>query len=102
MWCAMANCYDSLDRKKEALQCYEKAYRCGDAESLALPRLAKLNREVGNVDTAAEYYGKLLAARKTKALHTDYIDALKFMMTYHRERHRYVEAEAMATKLLDT
>ena len=28
MWCAMANCYDALDRKGEALQCYEKACAC--------------------------------------------------------------------------
>eukprot|EP00438_Fugacium_kawagutii_P024132 Skav222768 [mRNA] locus=scaffold600:295912:317957:+ [translate_table: standard] len=45
MWCAMAQCYDLMSRK--ALRCYEKAHRCGDRERMALPRLARLHRDLG-------------------------------------------------------
>lgn len=47
MWCAMAQCYDLMGRRAEALRCYEKAHRCGDRERMALPRLAKLHKELG-------------------------------------------------------
>ena len=40
MWCAMANCYETLERKAEAFQCYQKARAHGDTE-LALPRLVR-------------------------------------------------------------
>lgn len=31
----------------EALRCYEKAHRCGDRERMALPRLARLHKDLG-------------------------------------------------------
>ena len=32
---------------REALRCYEKAHRCGDRERMALPRLARLHKDLG-------------------------------------------------------
>eukprot|EP00971_Amphidinium_carterae_P327065 6458226-Amphidinium_carterae.1 len=62
MWCAMAQCFDFMHRKVEALKCYAKpqpsvkldckgeqsllkAHRCDDRERMALPRLARLYQE---------------------------------------------------------
>lgn len=42
MWVALAGCFENMDRKAEALRCFEKAYQAGDSEGMALPRLAKL------------------------------------------------------------
>eukprot|EP00913_Durusdinium_trenchii_P006764 g6358.t1 len=60
MWCAMAQCYDLMGRKVEALRCYEKAHRCGDRERMALPRLARLHRDLGQRRQAAAYYTQML------------------------------------------
>jgi anaphase-promoting complex subunit 8 len=113
MWCAMAQCYDFMDRKNEALKCYEKAHRCGDKEKMALPRLARLQHELGDRMQAAAYYSQMLQqssqsplAKTPKTsgsgLSTEVVEALKFLMVFYREEGNYSECEACATQLLDT
>merc|ERR550514_1365649 len=109
MWCAMAGCYDAMDRKGEALKCYEKAHRCGDRERMALPRLARLYKDLGNRRQAATCYGRMLAESaagprrpKGTGLSADEVEALRFMMVYHRDDGSLEECEACAAQLLDT
>eukprot|EP00930_Biecheleria_cincta_P003845 TRINITY_DN104753_c0_g1_i1.p1 TRINITY_DN104753_c0_g1~~TRINITY_DN104753_c0_g1_i1.p1 ORF type:complete len:660 (-),score=96.38 TRINITY_DN104753_c0_g1_i1:73-2052(-) len=126
MWCAMAQCYDNMDHKQEALKCYEKAHRCGDREKMALPRLARLHRDLGDRKQAAAYYNQMLAQSGhcinisaggtgpisggplqprvlgSSGLSTDIIEALRFIMFFAAEEGRVAESEACATKLLDT
>lgn len=111
MWCAMAQCYDFMDRKTEAVKCYEKAHRCGDRERMALPRLARLHRDLGDRQQAALYYGQMLAQgspgqRHPRAsgggLSTDMVEALRFLMVFHKEQGRLSDCEACANQLLDT
>lgn len=113
MWCAMAQCYDFMDRKNEALKCYEKAHRCGDKEKMALPRLARLQQELGDRRQAAAYYGQMIAqssqgplSKSSKAsgsgLSTEVVEALKFLMVFYREEGNLSECEACALQLLDT
>mmetsp|Transcript_13992 Transcript_13992/g.32886 ORF Transcript_13992/g.32886 Transcript_13992/m.32886 type:complete len:598 (-) Transcript_13992:229-2022(-) len=110
MWCAMAQCYDNMERKLEALKCYEKAHRCGDRERMALPRLARLHQELGDRRQAAAYYGQMLAQSTTNAaprasgggLSTEAVEALRFLMAFHKEDGRLAECEACAVQLLDT
>jgi len=113
MWCAMAQCYELMDRKTEALKCYEKAHRCGDKEKMALPRLARLQQDLGDRQQAAVYYGQMIARSsqgllskcpKTSGsgLSTEVVEALKFLMGFHRDEGNLVECEACATQLLDT
>jgi len=108
MWCAMAQCYDFMDRKTEALKCYEKAHRCGDHEQVALPKLAKLHKDLGDRRRAAAYYDQIRARsgqdarRPTGGLSTEAVEALKFLMVFHREEGNLSECEACAAHLLDT
>lgn len=113
MWCAMAQCYEFMDRKTEALKCYEKAHLCGDKEKMALPRLARLRQELGDHRQAAVYYSQLVShsspnpltkSPKTSGsgLSTEVVEALKFLMLFHREEGNLKECEACATQLLDT
>lgn len=113
MWCAMAQCYDFMDRKNEALKCYEKAHRCGDKEKMALPRLARLQQELGDRQQAAAYYGQMIAQSsqvppskcpKTSGsgLSTDVVEALKFLMVFYKEEGNLVGCETCAVQLLDT
>merc|ERR1712217_488028 len=112
MWCAMAQCYDFMDRKSEALKCYEKAHRCGDRERMALPRLARLHQDLGEVRQAAAYYSQMLAQNtqgsgypKTSGgcgLSTEVVEALKFLMVFYRDEGNLAECEECAARLLDT
>lgn len=104
MWCAMAQCYDSMERRPEALRCYERAHRCGDRERMALPRLARLHRDLGHRRQAAAYYGQLLAEAEAAAgaLPAEAVEALRFLMQLHREEGRPAESAACAERLLDT
>ncbi|CAE8692512.1 unnamed protein product, partial [Polarella glacialis] len=129
MWCAMAQCYDLMDRKPEALKCYEKAHRCGDRERMALPRLARLHRDLGDRMQAAAYYGQMLAQSGHAVLaaiqgsvpgsgaggplqprplggggglSAEVVEALRFLMVFCAEEGRISECEACAVQLLDT
>eukprot|EP00929_Paragymnodinium_shiwhaense_P009810 TRINITY_DN114165_c0_g1_i1.p1 TRINITY_DN114165_c0_g1~~TRINITY_DN114165_c0_g1_i1.p1 ORF type:complete len:641 (-),score=163.95 TRINITY_DN114165_c0_g1_i1:30-1952(-) len=113
MWCAMAQCYELMDRKQEALKCYEKAHRCGDREKMALPRLARLCKELGNRVHAARYYSQVLPQRQEgggawhqKAfgggVSAEHVEALRYLMAFYQEEGQLAECEACASKLLDT
>ncbi|CAJ1329486.1 unnamed protein product [Effrenium voratum] len=117
MWCAMAQCYDLMDRKVEALRCYEKAHRCGDRERMALPRLARLHRDLGERRQAAAYYTQMLAQsghslgegsrapgplQPLGGLSTEVVEALRFLMAFMAEEGRLQDCEACALQLLDT
>jgi len=112
MWCAMGQCYESMDRKKEAKLCYEKAHRCGDKEKMALPRLARLCAELGQRHEAATCYDQMISqssqgplqAKKAagSGLSSDTVEALKYLMVFHREEGNLSECEACAVQLLDT
>eukprot|EP00927_Polykrikos_kofoidii_P069808 TRINITY_DN6544_c0_g1_i1.p1 TRINITY_DN6544_c0_g1~~TRINITY_DN6544_c0_g1_i1.p1 ORF type:complete len:625 (-),score=108.34 TRINITY_DN6544_c0_g1_i1:286-2160(-) len=107
MWCAMAQCYDFLDKKAEAVKCYEKAHRCGDQERTALPRLARLHRDLGEHHQAAAYYGQMLphwpsSAPGDTGLTAEIVEALKFLMVFYKEEGSLALCEACALRLLDT
>lgn len=110
MWCAMAQCYDLMSRKSEALRCYEKAHRCGDRERMALPRLARLHRDLNQRRQAAAYYSQMLEQNgqpdggplQPLGLSTEVVEALRFLMAFSAEEGRLGEAEAHAMRLLDT
>merc|ERR1712151_1488089 len=96
MWCAMAQCFDFMGRKAEALKCYEKAHRCGERERMALPRLARLHKELGDRFKAASYYFQMLpeslqggalypkATCSGSAFSAEQVEALKFLMTFYQ------------------
>merc|ERR1740121_499269 len=107
----MAQCYDFMDRKAEALKCYEKAHRCGDRERMALPRLARLHQDLGDRRQAALYYSQMLSQSAPgpwypkasgSGLSTEVVEALRFLMVFYREEGNLAECEACATQLLDT
>jgi len=111
MWCAMAECYNHMDRKFEAMKCYEKAYLCGDRERMALPRLARLQQELGDRRKAAYWYTMVVQSASPgpgplrasgSGLSTEVIEALRFLMSFYREEGKREECELCANQLLDT
>merc|ERR1719359_1183697 len=80
---------------------------------MALPRLARLQQDLGDRRQAAAYYRQMLTqnaqgsiTRGPKAsgtgLSTEVVEALKFLMVFHREEGNLAECEACAVQLLDT
>ena len=65
MWCAVGNCYSKLSMKLMAIQTLNHAVSCGDREGVATRELARLYREAGQVDLAAECYRRHLQASST-------------------------------------
>ena len=46
MWCAMAGCYKLLNRRNDAIKCYQRAEANNDREGIAFVELARLFREL--------------------------------------------------------
>ena len=56
MWAALANCYERLDKRDEAIKCTQRAERVKDKEAIALHKLAKLYMIHGEDDKAASCF----------------------------------------------
>jgi anaphase-promoting complex subunit 8 len=102
MWCAMAGCYEALDRKAEAIKCYERAESNKDREHIALSKLAFLYYSINDEDKAAFYYKKNLDLRDQEGSEgQETVDALLFLANYCKNREAYHEAERYCSRLLD-
>jgi anaphase-promoting complex subunit 8 len=60
MWCAMAECYEYLDQDLAAIKCYTRALLGSDQEKMALKKLPKLYKKIGDKEAAAHYFRKSL------------------------------------------
>ncbi|KFH62526.1 hypothetical protein MVEG_11919 [Podila verticillata NRRL 6337] len=56
IWCAMAQCYEALDQDQAAIKCYTRALIGSDQEKVAIKKLPRLYRKIGNQETAAHYF----------------------------------------------
>lgn len=99
VWIALANCFLFLNRRPESIRCFERAFVYGDAEGLALPRLARLYAEdPGSHDLAAEYY-RLLLKQPVSGVYVvaaDTAEALRFLMFWNRARLEGAGADGRA------
>ena len=96
MWCALANCYQNLDKKQEAIKCYIRADRHIDREGIALNKLALLHLELGDKPAAAKFYTQFVEKRhgdedgeNRDNLSQDEAKALLFLATFHKENEDY-------------
>ena len=96
-----------------AKRAYRRALAAGDAEGVALRRLARLCEADGDDDDAAACHAAALAAADRAAaegggdggdggaLGPDAVDALVFLSAYHRDRGDDAAADAAEGRLLD-
>ena len=99
MWCALANCYQNLDKKQEAIKCYIRADRHIDREGIALNKLALLHLELGDKPAAAKYYTQFVEKRHLEDEDRenpsqDEAKALLFLATFHKENEDYDKVHA--------
>eukprot|EP00741_Cyanophora_paradoxa_P019140 tig00021126_g18480.t1 len=83
MWCAMADCYEKMQRWHEAIKCYERAECHSDREGIALSKLARLYcKQLNMADKAAFYYKRNLDKRDAEELDgQETVEALLFSPT---------------------
>lgn len=60
MWCAMAECYECLGQDLAAIKCYTRALLGSDQEKMALKKLPKLYKKIGDKEAAAHFFRKSL------------------------------------------
>lgn len=65
MWFALGSCYEHLERRSDAIACYERASNTDhDRDGAAAIKLAKLYRTGGNIGEAAKWYASYLEERE--------------------------------------
>ena len=130
MWSALGSCLVKLTCRNEAMLVFERALSCGDKEGVATRELARLYREEGRVEEAADCYLRRLAAaghdveeileaggrdgaddgntsammvRGTTGLPLDHehVDGVLFLANFYKDRREYRVAEVFCNFLVD-
>jgi anaphase-promoting complex subunit 8 len=73
MWCAMAECYEYLDQDLAAIKCYTRALLGSDQEKMALKKLPKLYKKIGDTEAAAHYFRKSLEQLREEQVRFRYV-----------------------------
>ncbi|KAF9345229.1 anaphase-promoting complex component apc8, partial [Mortierella sp. NVP85] len=83
IWCAMAECYEYLDQDSAAIKCYTRALLGSDQEKMALKKLPKLYKKIGDKEAAAYYFRKSLEQlREEQSESEDTSEACLFLALY--------------------
>ena len=102
MWCAIAGCYEAINRIEEAIKCYERAESNKDREGIALFKLAKLYEEQGEQHKASIYYKRNLELREMEGVEgQEVVESLLFLAYYNKNCGNLEEAEQYCNKLTD-
>lgn len=103
MWTALGSCYEKLDKKNEAIKCYEKAVYCKDKEGIALYKMAKLYYMNGDDDKAAVCFRENIKRNNLndEGDNAEIIESYLFLAKYHKRRCEYDEAYNYLLKLKD-
>ncbi|KAF9162243.1 Anaphase-promoting complex subunit 23 [Mortierella sp. AD011] len=101
MWCAMAECYEYLDQDLAAIKCYTRALLGTDQEKMALKKLPKLYKKIGDTEAAAHYFRKSLEQlREEQSDSEDTSEACIFLALYERGKGNLVVASDYATEAM--
>ncbi|KAI7815865.1 hypothetical protein BC939DRAFT_404660 [Gamsiella multidivaricata] len=101
MWCAMAECYEYLDQDLAAIKCYTRALLGSDQEKMALKKLPKLYKKIGDTEAAAHYFRKSLEQlREEQSESEDTSEACIFLALYEREKGNLTAASDYATEAM--
>jgi anaphase-promoting complex subunit 8 len=118
MWCAIGTCCLSLDKRADAIRCFERALSNNDSEGVATQKLASLYREAGEIDRAAQCYQRHLTVKVRLVAHGEALlsdddgldeihvesteaEAILFLAWYHKERKNLTKASRLCSRLLE-
>ncbi len=101
IWCAMAECYEYLDQDLAAIKCYTRALLGSDQEKMALKKLPKLYKRIGDAEAAAHYFRKSLEQlREAQDESEDTSEACIFLALYEREKGNLAAASDYASEAM--
>ncbi|KAG0245784.1 anaphase promoting complex subunit 8 [Mortierella sp. GBAus27b] len=101
IWCAMAECYEKLDQDLAAIKCYTRALLGSDQEKMALKKLPKLYKKIGDKEAAAHYFRKSLEQFREEQIESeDTSEACIFLALYERENGNFAAASEYATEAM--
>ncbi|KAF9126726.1 Anaphase-promoting complex subunit 23 [Mortierella sp. 14UC] len=93
LWCSMGQCYESLDQDLAAIKCYTRALLGPDQEKIALKKLPKLYKKIGDSEAAAHYFRKSLEQfREEQSESDDKAEACLFLALYERDKGNLEDA----------
>ncbi|MCQ2818658.1 MAG: tetratricopeptide repeat protein [archaeon] len=102
MWTASGLCYEKMNKKKEAINCYEKAVYCKDNENIALYRMAKIYLEQGMEDRAAICFRENVSKVPDDEIETpELLESCIFLAKYYKNKGQLDEAYNFLIKLKD-
>ncbi|KAG0233497.1 Anaphase-promoting complex subunit 23 [Actinomortierella wolfii] len=102
MWCAMAECYESLGQDLAAIKCYTRALLGADKEKVALRKLPKLYKKIGNTEAAAHYFRKSYEQRREEDEDSeDASEACIFLALYERSKGNWQLAHDYAAEAMN-
>ncbi|KAF9284673.1 Anaphase-promoting complex subunit 23 [Mortierella alpina] len=101
IWCAMAECYEYLDQDLAAIKCYTRALLGSDQEKMALKKLPKLYKRIGDTEAAAHYFRKSLEQlREAQDESEDTSEACIFLALYEQEKGNLAAASDYASEAM--
>ncbi|KAF9979048.1 Anaphase-promoting complex subunit 23 [Actinomortierella ambigua] len=102
LWCAMAECYESLSQDLAAIKCYTRALLGADKEKVALRKLPKLYKKIGNTEAAAHYFRKSYEQRREEDEDSeDASEACIFLAMYERTKGNWQRAHDYAAEAMN-
>ncbi|CAL1530197.1 unnamed protein product [Lymnaea stagnalis] len=97
---ALGECYQKVERLQEAKKCFWKAHCLGDAEEIALFKLANLYATLGEKEQARQAYTEYInqADRMLIHNHEDLSRAYLYLANYYIDHKNWDEAYTAAQK----
>ncbi|KAF9313690.1 anaphase-promoting complex component apc8 [Podila horticola] len=101
IWCAMAQCYEFLDQDQAAIKCYTRALIGSDQEKVAIKKLPRLYKKIGDQETAAHYFREHLDQMREEQNETEErSEACLFLSEYEMSKGHLRVAYEYATEAL--
>jgi anaphase-promoting complex subunit 8 len=101
MLLALGEIYEKLDKKSNALKCYQKACNVGDIEGFAMLKLGNLYEKMGDQENAVNSYKNYVNDERSSSEKTSLITAFLYLANYYAEKKNYEEATFYAHKVLE-
>ena len=104
MWCAMGQCFETLERTADAIRAYERACGTADRDPLTYHKLATLYLQLGNKAKAAEHYQNHISEDEQEQLADtpQTQDARLFLAKWFKDQEQWQEAEQHTRNLNPT
>lgn len=105
MWTSLAQCYNKLNKKWEAIKCLEKAINCKDKEGIALFRMGVIYESINEMERAAFCFRQVIK----NTMENDHVDPNNndmnecyiFLAKYHMNKKEYKTSYEYLKKLKD-